>query len=58
MPKPAKKSARERLMVEAFKCHECGLTKADEDGCCATCGRDCKVVPAILGPRAAKRGGR
>lgn len=24
-----------------FICIECGRGKVDEDGCCATCGRDC-----------------
>jgi len=35
-----------RVLPECFVCEECGpLVKADEDGCCATCGRDCKVRP-------------
>ena len=31
-----------------FKCHECKRigVKVDEDGCCATCGHDCDLVPA------------
>lgn len=24
-----------------FICLDCGRCKADEDGCCASCGRDC-----------------
>lgn len=32
------------LEWEHFVCPECGpRVKADEDGCCATCGRDCRV---------------
>jgi hypothetical protein len=32
--------------LEHFVCKDCGPhTKADEDGCCAYCGRDCKVEP-------------
>jgi hypothetical protein len=32
-----------------FICPECGPVAADEDGCCAACGRDCAVVesPAV-----------
>jgi hypothetical protein len=29
---------------ERFRCADCGFgVKADEDGCCATCGADCEV---------------
>ena len=32
-------------MAEAWKCSTCGLGIAvDEDGCCATCGRDAVAV--------------
>lgn len=31
-----------------FKCPECGsLVRADEDGCCATCGQDCETVEGV-----------
>jgi len=35
-----------------FECADCGVVKADEDGCCAHCGRDCVVyedgVPVVI----------
>jgi len=35
-----------------FVCKDCGPhTKADEDGCCAYCGRDCTVEPCRLSQR-------
>ena len=39
-------SAAERLDANnQFICLEHGThTKVDEDGCCATCGRDCLVI--------------
>lgn len=31
---------------QMFVCPECGpRVMADEDGCCATCGRDCTIEP-------------
>ena len=38
--------------LEHFVCKDCGPhTKADEDGCCAYCGRDCTVEPCRPTPR-------
>ena len=31
---------------EHFHCSNCGVVKADEDGCCASCGRDVSMRPA------------
>jgi hypothetical protein len=37
--------------VERFLCPDCGLgVKADEDGCCAMCGRDCAIVVVLVEP--------
>jgi len=48
-----------RVLPECFVCSECGpLVKADEDGCCTTCGRDCEVKPtadALPAPATALR---
>ena len=34
------------VFSECFWCPECkGITAADEDECCATCGTDCEVMP-------------
>jgi hypothetical protein len=36
---------------ERFLCPDCGLgVKADEDGCCASCGRDCAIVVVLVEP--------
>lgn len=36
-----------KMGAEAWHCPECGIgVRADEDGCCAVCGRDCRVAPA------------
>lgn len=47
-PMKAERDALRSQLDEAlncFLCIECGLTvKADEDGCCATCGRDCIIL--------------
>lgn len=35
-------------LTGSFACQECGdAVKADEDGCCATCGADCEITPGI-----------
>ena len=35
---------------EIFVCPECGpLVSADEDGCCATCGAACEILPWAVG---------
>lgn len=37
------------MTTERFKCPECGVgVVADEDGCCAMCGRDCTVVKVSM----------
>jgi hypothetical protein len=34
------------MKAEHFRCPECGPhVRADEDGCCATCGADCVGEP-------------
>ena len=39
------------LRRQKFVCPDCGYgVKADEDGCCATCGRDCAVVAVLVEP--------
>lgn len=36
---------------ERFVCPDCGYgVAADEDGCCATCGRDCAIIRVISEP--------
>lgn len=36
---------------ERFVCPDCGwAVKADEDGCCSTCGRDCAIVAVLVEP--------
>ncbi len=36
---------------EVFVCADCGYgVAADEDGCCATCGRDCAIVVPLVEP--------
>lgn len=36
---------------QRFVCPDCGYAvKADEDGCCATCGRDCAIVIVVAEP--------
>jgi hypothetical protein len=36
---------------ERFLCPDCGLgVKADEDGCCSMCGRDCAIVVVLVEP--------
>ena len=38
---------RVKPLLEWFVCSECGpKVRADEDGCCATCGRDCAIANA------------
>lgn len=36
---------------QRFVCRDCGYgVKADEDGCCTTCGRDCAIVELVSVP--------
>ena len=36
---------------QRFVCPDCGYgVKADEDGCCVTCGRDCAIVIVVDEP--------
>lgn len=41
----------------AFVCDACGWrpAKADEDGCCATCGADCRLIELVERDPAAER---
>ncbi len=38
---------------ECFFCPDCGIdvkVKVDDDGCCATCGRDCAAIAILVEP--------
>ena len=38
-------------LPQRFVCRHCGYgVKADEDGCCVTCGSDCAVVQIVTEP--------
>ena len=46
------KATGEKEVFEHFVCPECGKhAKADEDGCCATCGEDCTHEPCDCIPK-------
>ena len=47
----AAKLAKWEAYPQRFICPDCGFgVKADEDGCCATCGRDCALVAVLVEP--------
>jgi len=47
----AAKLAKWEAYPQKFVCADCGFgVKIDEDGCCATCGRDCAIVAVIVEP--------
>lgn len=52
-PDPSPRVDYVRADLQRFLCPDCGLgVKADEDGLCATCGRDCAIVVVIHDPEA------
>ena len=48
----AAKLAKWEAYPQRFVCADCGWgVKADEDGCCAMCGRECAIVAVMVEPQ-------